>query len=66
MATILLRKLVESRLCALVADQQGCEVAWRGAVFTRLPDAAAALSDIALLDQYERFLSLKVLREPHN
>ena len=62
----MLRQLVESRLCDLVADQQGCEVAWRGTVFTRLPEAAAALTDIELLDQYERFLSLKMLREPHN
>ena len=62
----MLRQLVESRLCDLVAHQQACEVAWRGAVFTRLPDTAAALSDIELLDQYERLLSLRMLREPHN
>ena len=37
-----------------------------GAVFTRMPEAADALSGIDVLDHYERLLSLKMLREPHN
>lgn len=62
----MLRNLVESRLCNLLADQQRCEVEWRGVVIARLPKTVEALSDIELLDQYERFLSLKSFREPHN
>ena len=60
---MILRDLIASRLRDLVADQHQREIAWNGSVQTTLPTPIESLSDSGLLDQYERFLWLKVCRE---